>query len=126
MALRGSSQPPYLRIAHDLRRQIAAGKLKVGDRLPSNKEIASTYDVASMTASKATDALRDEGLVESRLGSGLFVVRTPEDEPEPSPGAAALMAQLDQLQTELRSMNERLTRLEQAAGQRSEDGGPGR
>lgn len=69
--------PPYLQVASDLRAKIASGSLAVGDRIPSGRDLASTYGVAPMTAQKATDLLKDEGLIETWPGRGIYVVRKP-------------------------------------------------
>jgi GntR family transcriptional regulator len=71
-------RPPYLQVAAELRAQIAAGALDVGERIPSGREIAERYGVASMTAQKATNLLKDEGLIASQPGRGLYVVRKPD------------------------------------------------
>lgn len=44
-----------------------------GDRLPSGKDLSATYGVARMTIQQALRVLRDEGLIVSRQGSGVFV-----------------------------------------------------
>ncbi|MEW9554071.1 GntR family transcriptional regulator [Nonomuraea sp. NPDC050783] len=78
---------PYLRIAEDIRRDIASGRYAVGERLPVARELADRYGVAMMTIGNALAVLRDEGLIETRQGAGSFVSRTPDDEiAEPAPG----------------------------------------
>ena len=66
-------RPPYLQIADDLRRVIRSGKLAPGKRLDSSRELAAAYGVAPMTVHQAMRVLRDEGLVESWQGRGVFV-----------------------------------------------------
>lgn len=63
----------YRTIANDLRRQIAAGELAAGAVLPSEAELAGSYDVSRVTVRKALEVLRDDGLVSSRQGYGWFV-----------------------------------------------------
>lgn len=65
--------PPYRRITTELRARILAGELKPGDRMPSIRQIADRSGVAVATATRAVAALRAEGLVESRVGSGTVV-----------------------------------------------------
>lgn len=65
--------PKYLQIAGYLRDQIVRGDLKPGDDVPSERELASTWGVARPTAARALEALRVQGLVESRRGSGTYV-----------------------------------------------------
>lgn len=65
--------PPYAAIAADLRRQIAAGELRPGDRVPSTRQLARAAGVAMATAAKALTVLRNEGVVLARPRSGTVV-----------------------------------------------------
>jgi len=65
--------PKYLQIAGHIRDQIVRGDLKPGDEVPSEREIAATWGVARPTAARALEALRVQGFVESRRGSGTYV-----------------------------------------------------
>ncbi len=58
-----------------LRELVAAAR--VGDRLPSERDLSARWGVARMTIRAATDALVAEGLVERRHGSGTYVVPRP-------------------------------------------------
>ncbi|MEU9719370.1 GntR family transcriptional regulator [Streptomyces sp. NPDC047976] len=60
-------------IADDLRRQIATGRLKAGERLPSEAQLAADYKVSTPTLRNALALLQGEGLVEKVHGSGNFV-----------------------------------------------------
>lgn len=66
-------RPPYLQVAGALREAILSKTLGPGDQLPSGTELAKRYGVARMTVQQAIRTLRDEGLVVSRQGSGVFV-----------------------------------------------------
>jgi GntR family transcriptional regulator, transcriptional repressor for pyruvate dehydrogenase complex len=59
---------------HDLIRQ---GRLKAGDQLPSERELAETFKVSRASVREALRALEAEGLVVSRTGSGTFVAELP-------------------------------------------------
>jgi GntR family transcriptional regulator len=65
--------PKYLQIAGYIRDQIVRGDLRPGDEVPSERELAPTWSVARPTATRALEALRVQGLVESRRGSGTYV-----------------------------------------------------
>lgn len=65
--------PKYLQIAGHLRDQIVRGDRPAGSEVPSERELAATWNVARPTASKALDVLRQQGYVESRVGSGTYV-----------------------------------------------------
>lgn len=66
-------RPPYVQVANAVRAAILTKKFKPGDKLPSRNELAKTYDVAPMTVQNALRELREEGLIVSRQGSGVFV-----------------------------------------------------
>lgn len=65
--------PPYLRIAAELRARILTGDLRPGDRMLSTRQIAQRWGVAVATATKVVAALRDDGLVETKVGSGTVI-----------------------------------------------------
>ncbi|GAA3847903.1 TetR/AcrR family transcriptional regulator C-terminal domain-containing protein [Streptomyces sedi] len=66
-------EPPYRVIAAEIRSRIASGDLAPGERVPSIRAIARRWGVAIATATKVTAVLREEGLVEARVGSGTVV-----------------------------------------------------
>ncbi|MFI1256139.1 TetR/AcrR family transcriptional regulator C-terminal domain-containing protein [Streptomyces netropsis] len=68
-----AEQPPYARIAAEIRRRIDAGELRPGERVPSTRQIALRWDVAIATATKALSALRQEGVVRAVPGVGTVV-----------------------------------------------------
>ncbi|MCX5214110.1 TetR/AcrR family transcriptional regulator C-terminal domain-containing protein [Kitasatospora sp. NBC_00240] len=74
------TDPPFRRIAAELRRRITEGELAAGERVPSTRRIAEEWGVALATATKVLTTLSLEGLVESRPRVGTVVapgVRTP-------------------------------------------------
>ncbi|WP_167533686.1 GntR family transcriptional regulator [Streptomyces marokkonensis] len=62
-------------IADDLRDRIVTGRLKPGDRLPSEAHLAAQYMVSTPTLRNALAVLQAEGLVEKVHGKGNFVRR---------------------------------------------------
>ncbi|MGW5232091.1 GntR family transcriptional regulator [Streptomyces nodosus] len=62
-------------IADDLRDRIATGRIKPGERLPSEAHLASQYKVSTPTLRNALAVLQVEGLVEKIHGKGNFVRR---------------------------------------------------
>lgn len=77
----GRAGPRYRDIADDLRAQIASGELKPNDKLPSRGELARKHGVAQATVERAIEVLRQEELVESFQGAGIFVRKVPGSEP---------------------------------------------
>jgi AcrR family transcriptional regulator len=68
-----SAPSPYLRIAEELGREIAAGRLGPGARVPSTRAIVERWGVAMATATKALSELRRRGLVRAVPGVGTVV-----------------------------------------------------
>jgi GntR family transcriptional regulator len=68
----------YEQVAGEIRRAIADGEAKPGERLPPAKDLAAVLDVNSNTVLRALRLLRDEGLLEFRRGRGISVAGTPE------------------------------------------------
>ncbi|TDC01611.1 GntR family transcriptional regulator [Nonomuraea longispora] len=66
-------EPPYLQIVAEIRTRILTGDLRPGDRMPSIRQIAQRWGVAIATATKVMAALRDDGLVETKVGAGTVV-----------------------------------------------------
>ena len=68
----------YEQVAAEIRRAIAEGEAKPGERLPPAKDLAAVLDVNTNTVLRALRLLRDEGLLEFRRGRGISVAGTPE------------------------------------------------
>jgi len=64
--------------AAEIRRAIADGEAKPGERLPPAKDLAAVLGVNTNTVLRALRDLRDEGLLEFRRGRGITVTGTPE------------------------------------------------
>jgi GntR family transcriptional repressor for pyruvate dehydrogenase complex len=63
----------YEEVVGQLHQLIDAGKLKAGDRLPSERELAETFRVSRSSVREAIKTLENEGMVVSRPGSGTFL-----------------------------------------------------
>lgn len=61
------------RIADDIRARIELGEYAAGDQLPTYDELRQTYLCSTGVARKAIDLLRQQGLIISRQGKGVFV-----------------------------------------------------
>jgi GntR family transcriptional regulator len=68
----------YQQVAAEIRRAIADGEAKPGERLPPAKDLAAVLGVNSNTVLRALRLLREEGLLEFRRGRGILVAGTPE------------------------------------------------
>src|SRR6187397_2710694 len=65
-------------VAGQIRRAIADGEAKPGERLPPAKDLAAILEVNTNTVLRALRQLREEGLLEFRRGRGITVAGTPE------------------------------------------------
>ncbi len=65
--------PLHEQVAAAVRRAIAEGEARAGDRLPPAKDLAAVLGVNANTVLRALRALREEGLVEFRRGRGVSV-----------------------------------------------------
>jgi GntR family transcriptional regulator len=75
---RGDPTELHLQVAAEIRRAIADGEAKPGERLPPAKDLAAVLGVNTNTVLRALRDLRDEGLLEFRRGRGITVTGTPE------------------------------------------------
>jgi DNA-binding LacI/PurR family transcriptional regulator len=65
--------PKYQQLYETLHADIASGRLRTGDRLPSEAELVRTFGASRITVGRALRDLQREGLVDRRPGSGTYV-----------------------------------------------------
>lgn len=65
--------PLYLQIAEIIIDKIMDGSLKEGDKLPSERELASLFKVSRTTAINSYRYIEQKGLIVTKLGSGTFI-----------------------------------------------------
>lgn len=70
----------YYGVKQEIEVMIREGKLKLGDQLPSEPDLAKDFNVSRGTVRKALDELAREGIIARRSGAGTFVIRTPTKE----------------------------------------------
>ncbi len=63
----------YDKIFSDIKQEIQNGKLKIGDKIPTEFEITNKYDVSRVTAQKALNKLAKHGYIVRKRRSGSFV-----------------------------------------------------
>jgi DNA-binding GntR family transcriptional regulator len=66
--------PVYIQLAAILRARIESGELAPRRPVPSKRTLMQDYGVAGGTIDKAIGILRDEGLVRTVTGRGIYVV----------------------------------------------------
>jgi len=104
----GDGRPLYQRIAEAIRRELEAGRLRAGDRLPPIRELARQLAVNRDTVALAYDALAAAGVVEASVGRGTFVAASAAQPGERAEAAHAA------LRPALSATTERLLALERS------------
>ena len=79
---KASVTPLYEQAADYVARQIAAGELGPGQKLPAERDLADAWDIGYQTVRRAMQELRARGLVVSRVGKGTFVAPEAARQPE--------------------------------------------
>jgi GntR family transcriptional regulator len=93
--------PIYAQLERAIRAAIVTGKLKVGDRLPTVRQLAVDLRVNANTVAKVYVELERSGVVATQRGIGTFV----RENPTPPPLAAATRRDRER---ELRPLVDRL------------------
>ena len=73
MVATDAPSPKYQQVYTALKREIQSGRLKKGDRLPSEAELGHRFGASRITVGRAVRDLQTAGLVERRAGSGTYV-----------------------------------------------------
>ena len=66
-------------VARALRERILSRQLEPGDRLPTFSQMRSEFGIATNTSDRVYSLLAQEGFVERRVGSGIYVAVPPKD-----------------------------------------------
>lgn len=109
----------YVRIADDLRKDIASGLYPVGEPFPSVGELVDRFGSAKATVDRALGVLREEGLIATRQGSRTVVIAAPDkqnagdDPPERSEEFEILYSHLQEIRGQLRRLGSRLDELDE-------------
>jgi GntR family transcriptional repressor for pyruvate dehydrogenase complex len=77
MAITPDTRKLYQQVASTIMESITSGKYKPGERLPSERDLASAFKVSRPTIREAMIALEIRGLAETRHGSGIYVADQP-------------------------------------------------
>jgi putative hydrolases of HD superfamily len=99
---------PYVQIAASIRAAILSGEFPPGAQLPTGEQLAEQFGVSRSTVHSAMRALRAEGFVRSRAGSGVYVpdlasLPGPEGEEHPLAGTAAFVHEMGHLKNTVRT-----------------------
>lgn len=73
-----SALPIYLQVEMAIKREIATGRIALGEKLPSGRDLALQYTINPNTASRVYKELENEGVCFTRRGLGTFVSEDPD------------------------------------------------
>lgn len=65
--------PKYIQVVEWVKKQIATGKLNPGEKIYSENELSTMFNMSRQTIRHAIGQLEEEGIIERRQGSGTFV-----------------------------------------------------
>ena len=68
-----SGTPIYLQIIEQIKWQVASGKLRIGDKIPTVRDLATDLKVNPNTVAKSYRDLYHQGILEGRPGQGSFI-----------------------------------------------------
>lgn len=71
--------PIYRQLVNQIKHAIAAGTLKSGDKVPSQRDLAAELIISHLTVKKAYEMLEDEGIIVTHRGRGTFVAKNVPD-----------------------------------------------
>lgn len=71
----GSELPIYRQLMRQIVDAIVGGRLRPGDKLTSQRELAQQLVIAPLTVKKAYDELEREGLIRTERGRGTFIAK---------------------------------------------------
>lgn len=116
MKLSPTSGHPYQALAAALLAKIRRGELQPDDQLPTIRALAKEYDVTIATAQRAVHQLALDGYVTSVPNLGSFVRAFDAEAAKPAT-LDAVSQRLDELQSALTTLDERVCQLERPSSE---------
>ncbi|MET9559106.1 MULTISPECIES: GntR family transcriptional regulator [Streptomyces] len=96
----GDRESTQARVERVLREQLENGTYPLQARVPPQRQLADEFGVSRDTVQRALARLTEDGLIETRRGSGTRVIRVPNSRPHPPqsrrPGSASLKPLIEQ------------------------------
>ncbi|MEJ8554618.1 GntR family transcriptional regulator [Tepidibacter sp. Z1-5] len=68
-----NSKPIYIQIIEDIKKRLIRGEIKLGDKIPSQRELAKDIKVNPNTVQRAYREMESMGLVKTLRGQGTFI-----------------------------------------------------
>ncbi|WP_429841316.1 PLP-dependent aminotransferase family protein [Brevibacillus sp. FIR094] len=82
------NEPQYVQLYAYLKKEIVAGRLAVGSKLPSVRKLADLLGLSTTPVEMAYQQLLAEGFIQSKPRSGYYVEKLPDPEVKPGAGAS--------------------------------------
>jgi GntR family transcriptional regulator len=73
-----SAVPIYLQIVNAIKHQVASGRLKAGEQLPTVRELATTLRINPNTVARAYEQLDQDNVITTQQGRGTYVRERPD------------------------------------------------
>ncbi len=73
-----SAVPIYLQIVHSIKHQVASGRLKPGEQLPTVRELATDLRINPNTVARAYESLDGDSVITTQQGRGTYVREHPD------------------------------------------------
>ena len=75
-----SEVPIYQQIVHSIKHQVATGRLKPGEQLPTVRELAADLRINPNTVARAYDQLDSDTVISTQQGRGTYVRERPDQQ----------------------------------------------
>ncbi len=126
-----SSEPLYLQIARQVEQLVAKGELKLGDQLPTVRELATELRINFNTVGRAYHVLDETRLISTQRGRGTYIWEQPTEETMSQLKKKSLeelcahfLSEVSQLGYSLDEALEELKRVQTSGAQAGEDNLP--
>lgn len=73
-----SALPIYLQVVTSIKRDIVTGRMQLGEKLPSGRDLALQYTINPNTASRVYKELENQGICFTKRGLGTYVSEDPD------------------------------------------------
>lgn len=87
----------YIQIVSQIKNLVAAGRLKIGERLPTVRQLAAELHLNPNTIARAYNQLIREGVIAAQQGRGTFVYRLPPSSENRKSRRERVIAEVEEL-----------------------------
>jgi GntR family transcriptional regulator len=87
----------YLQIVSQIKHQVTAGRLKIGERLPTVRQLAADLNLDPTTVARAYNQLIQEGVIAAQQGRGTYIYHMPPSSENRKSRRERVVAQVEEL-----------------------------